>query len=63
MSKYSGLDKVVLESLKFVENYSGGKIYIDEDGTYTVTKRKFMIDEQIALIKDARWVIDHFNTV
>jgi len=63
MSKYSGLDKVVLEGLKLVENYSGGKIYTDEDGHYTVTKRKFMIDEQITLIKDARWVVDHFNTV
>lgn len=61
MSKYSGLDKVDLEGLAFVESYEGGKIYIDEDGKYSVTKRKFLIDEQFNKLVDARACLIHFN--
>ena len=61
MSKYSGLDKVDLDELTFIENYQGGKIYMDTDGGYSVTKRKFLIDEQFNYIEDARACLVHFN--
>ena len=61
MSKYAGLDKLELVGVTFIENYNGGKIYKDDDGSFIAVKRKYVLDEQLNEIKYARDVIDHFN--
>jgi hypothetical protein len=60
MSKYSDLEKLDANLVNFVESYSGGKIYKDNDG-FIAVKRNFIIDEQINSIEQAKQVIDHFN--
>jgi hypothetical protein len=62
MSKYAGLDKVDLDKLTHIENYSGGKIYQHETDGFFAVKRGYLVDEQLTTLEDARGVIDHFNT-
>ena len=68
MSKFTGLDKINVNGLIFVGNYSGSKIYNCPDDLhpdvsegFLVVCRGYMVDCQICSFVDAKLVIDHFN--